>query len=65
MQLDDLDFEEIQNQLNTQENAGQISEYLSETLSKLNQDDFGILSGLFEIKNKIGKLSELSSEYLD
>lgn len=63
MQLDDLDFEEIQNQLNTQENAGQISENLSEILSKLNQEDFGILSGLFEGKNKIAKLSELSSEY--
>ena len=63
MQLDDLDFEEIQNQLNTQENAGQISENLSEILSKLNQEDFGILSGLFEVKNKIAKLSELSSEY--
>ena len=65
MQLDDLDFEEIQNQLNTQENAGQISENLSEILSKLNQEDFGILSGLFEVKNKITKLSELSSEYQD
>lgn len=65
MQLDDLDFEEIQNQLNTQENAGQISEYLSEIVSKLNQEDFGILSGLFEVKNKIAKLSELSSEYQD
>ena len=65
MQLDDLDFEEIQNQLNTQENAGQISENLSEILSKLNQEDFGILSGLFDVKNKIAKLSELSSEYQD
>ncbi|WP_379966923.1 DNA repair protein RecN [Epilithonimonas sp. UC225_85] len=63
MQLDNLDFEEIQNQLNTQENAGQISEYLAEILSKLNQEDFGILSGLFEVKNKIAKLSELSSDY--
>ena len=65
MQLDDLNFEEIQNQLNTQENAGHISENLSEILSKLNQEDFGILSGLFEVKNKIAKLSELSSEYQD
>ncbi len=65
MQLDDLDFEEIQNQLNTQENAGQISENLAEILSKMNQEDFGILSGLFEVKNKIAKLSELSSEYQD
>ena len=65
MQLDDLDFEEIQNQLNTQENAGQISENLSEILAKMNQEDFGILSGLFEVKNKIAKLSEISSEYQD
>lgn len=65
MQLDDLDFEEIQNQLNTQENAGQISENLAEILSKLNQEDFGILSGLFEAKNKIAKLSELSTDYQD
>lgn len=65
IQLDDLDFEEIQNQLNTQENAGQISENLAEILSKMNQEDFGILSGLFEVKNKIAKLSELSSEYQD
>ena len=65
IQLDDLDFEEIQNQLNTQENAGQISENLSEILAKMNQEDFGILSGLFEVKNKIAKLSEISSEYQD
>jgi DNA repair protein RecN (Recombination protein N) len=65
MQLDDLDFEEIQNQLNTQENAGQISENLSEILSKLNQEDFGILPGLFDVKNKIAKLSELSTDYQD
>lgn len=65
MQLDDLDFEEIQNQLNIQENAGQISENLSEILSKLNQDDFGVLSNIFEAKNKLSKLSELSSEYQD
>ncbi|WP_027383059.1 DNA repair protein RecN [Epilithonimonas caeni] len=65
LQLDDLDYGEIQNQLGTQENAEQISEYLSETISKLNQDDFGILSSLFDVKNKISKLSELSSEYQD
>ncbi|WP_312822477.1 DNA repair protein RecN [Epilithonimonas sp.] len=65
MQLVDLDFEEIQNQLNIQENAGQISENLSEILSKLNQDDFGVLSNIFEAKNKLNKLSELSSEYQD
>ena len=63
--LDDLNFEDIQNQLGTQENAEQISEYLSEIISKLNQDDFGILSNLFDTKNKVQKLSEISSDYHD
>jgi DNA repair protein RecN (Recombination protein N) len=63
IQLESLDFDEIRNQLSTQENAGQISENLSEIISKLNQEDFGILPGLFEIKNKTAKLSEISSDY--
>lgn len=61
--LDHLDFEDIQNQLNIQENAEQISEQLSQSLSKLNAEEFGILPGLFDIKNKITKLSELSSDF--
>lgn len=63
MQLDDLDFDEIQNQLRTQENADQIADNLSEVLIKLTQEDFGILSNLSEVKNKISKLSDLSSDY--
>lgn len=63
MQLDDLDFDEIQNQLRTQENADQIADNLSEVLAKLTQEDFGILSNISEVKNKISKLSDLSSDY--
>ena len=61
--LDHLDFDDLQNQLNIQENAEQISEQLSQSLSKLNAEEFGILPGLFDIKNKITKLSELSSDF--
>lgn len=61
--LDDLDFEELQTQLNTQENAGQIIELLSQSLSRLNSEEFGILTGLVEIRNKIQKISDFSSEY--
>lgn len=64
-QLDQLDFEELKNQLNIQENADQIAEQLSQSLSKLNAEEFGVLSHLFEIKNKIGKLSDLSTDYLE
>ena len=61
--LDQIDFSELQNQLSIQENADQISEQLSQSLSKLNAEEFGILPGLFDIRNKISKLSELSSDY--
>ncbi len=61
--LDHLDFDDLQNQLNIQESAEQISEQLSQSLSKLNAEEFGILPGLFDIKNKITKLSELSSDF--
>lgn len=62
-ELDNLDFEELQNQLSIQENADQISEQLAQSLTKLNTEEFGVLSGLFDIKNKITRLAELSSDY--
>lgn len=61
--LDQIDFSDLQNQLSIQENADQISEQLSQSLSKLNAEEFGILPGIFDILNKISKLSELSSDY--
>lgn len=61
--LDQIDFADLQNQLSIQENADQISEQLSQSLSTLNAEEFGILPGLFDIRNKISKLSELSSDY--
>ena len=61
--LDQIDFSDLQNQLSIQENAEKISEQLSQSLSTLNAEEFGILPGLFDILNKISKLSELSSDY--
>lgn len=61
--LDNLDFNDLQNQLNIQENADQISEQLSQSLSKLNAEEFGVLTSLSDIRNKIAKLSELSPDY--
>ncbi len=63
--LDNLDFEDLQNQLNIQENADQIGEQLSQSLSKLNAEEFGVLSGIFDVKNKMSRLSELSPDYLE
>lgn len=61
--LDHVDFENLQQQLQTQENADQISELLSQSLSKLSAEDFGILTNLTDIKSKIARLKELSPEY--
>ncbi|WP_374444299.1 DNA repair protein RecN [Epilithonimonas sp.] len=61
--LDQIDFSDLQNQLSIQENADQISEQLSQSLLKLNAEEFGILPGLFDIRSRISKLSELSSDY--
>lgn len=61
--LDNLDFENLQQQLKTQENADQISELLAESISKLTAEDFGILTNLSDVKSKIAKLQELSPEY--
>jgi DNA repair protein RecN (Recombination protein N) len=61
--LDNLDFNDLQNQLNIQENADQISEQLSQSLSKMNAEEFGVLTSLSDIRNKIAKLSELSPDY--
>lgn len=61
--LDNLDFENLQQQLKTQENADQISELLAQSISKLTAEDFGILTNLSDVKSKIAKLQELSPEY--
>lgn len=61
--LDNLDFENLQQQLKTQENADQISELLAQTISKLTAEEFGILTNLSDVKSKIAKLQELSPEY--
>lgn len=59
--LDNINFEEIQNQVFLQENASSISESISESIQKLQQDDLGVLSSLNEIKNKIQKISNASA----
>lgn len=61
--LDNLDFENLQQQLKTQENADQISELLAQSISKLTAEDFGILTNLSDVKSKIAKLQEVSPEY--
>ena len=61
--LKSTNLEEIQNQLALLENADQIGENLSQSLIKLNGEEIGILAGLSDVKNRVSRLSELSSDY--
>lgn len=61
--LDAIDFEELQNQLSVQENAEMISENLAQVLSRFHQEEVGILSFFNEVKNKISKIAEVSNSF--
>lgn len=58
--LDDVNYEELQNQLSIQENAEMISENLAQVLSRFHQEEIGILSFFNEAKHKLSKIAEVS-----
>jgi DNA repair protein RecN (Recombination protein N) len=61
--LDQIDYEEIQNRLSIQENAGMISENLAQVLSRFHQEEMGILSFFNEAKSKLSKIAEVSTNF--
>lgn len=60
LRLDDVDYEDLQNQLSIQENAEMISENLAQILSRFHQEEIGILSFFNEAKHKLSKIAEVS-----
>ena len=56
--LDNIDLEDIKNQVNTAENAENILENLGYVSGKLQQEEIGVLNNLYNIKNKIQKITE-------
>ena len=56
--LDNIDLEDIKNQVNTAENAENILENLGYVSGKLQQEEIGVLNNLYDIKNKIQKITE-------
>ena len=56
--LDNIDLEDIKNQVNTAENAENILENLGYVSGKLQQEEISILNNLYDIKNKIQKITE-------
>lgn len=65
LHLDDVDFEDIQNQLSIQENAGMISDNLVQVLSRFHQEEVGIFSFFNEAKNKLAKIAEVSQSFAE
>lgn len=61
--LDQIDYEEVQNRLSVQENAGMISENLAQILSRFHQEEMGILSFFNEAKTKLSKIAEVSHNF--
>lgn len=65
LKLDDVDFEDVQNQLSIQENAGMISENVGQILSRFHQEEIGILSFFNEATSKLSKISEISTSFAE
>ncbi|MBL3548562.1 DNA repair protein RecN [Chryseobacterium sp. KMC2] len=65
LKLDEVDYEEMQNQLAIQENAGMISENLGQILSRFHQEEIGILTFFNEAKNKLSRISEISTSFAE
>nr|WP_315027429.1 AAA family ATPase [uncultured Chryseobacterium sp.] len=65
LKLDDVDFEDVQNQLSIQENAGMISENVGQILSRFHQEEIGILSFFNDAKTKLSKISEVSTSFAE
>ncbi len=61
--LDQINFEELQNQVRRQENAEAITENLSQIFAKLDAEEVGVLDSLNEIKFKLSKVADLSHEF--
>jgi len=63
VKLDDVDYQDLQNQLSVQENAEMISENLAQVLSRFHLEEVGILSFFNEAKNKLSKIAEVSNSF--
>lgn len=63
LKLDDVDYNDLQNQLSVQENAGMISENIAQILSRFHQEEIGILSFFNEAKSKLSKITDVSHSF--
>lgn len=65
LKLDEINFEDLQNQLSAQENAGMISENLAQILSRFHQEEVGILTFFNEARSKLSKIADVSNTFTE
>lgn len=63
LQLDDLDYDELQNQLALQENAGMITENLGEIIAKFHMEELGFISALNDCRIRLNRIAEISPNF--
>ena len=63
--LETMHLEELEDQLNTLENAGAITENLNAIFSRLDQDEVGMLESYNEIRQKLSKVASLSHQFTE
>lgn len=65
LQLDDLDYDELQSQLSLQENAEIITGHLATVMSKFNLEELGVLPALNDARNRLEKITEMSPAFTE
>lgn len=63
--LENVDFQLLQDKLSLAENKGIISELLSQIFARTDQEEVGVFDSLYEIKNKLNKIADLSLQFSD
>ena len=61
--LENVDYELLQSQISLAENKDTISELLAQIFARTDQDEVGVFDALYDIKNKLNKIAELSLQF--
>lgn len=61
--LENVNYELLQSQISLAENKGAISELLSQIFARTDQDEVGVFDSLYDIKNKLSRVAELSHQF--
>ena len=63
--LMNVNWDDLQSKLQSQEHAETISEHLSEMFGRIDQEEVGLLDSLLEVRSKLAKVADLSHEFTE